>query len=194
MIEMTFEKKDLDALKSKLNKISLKNHDNVLKKAFTDGTIEIERQLKSNISGRFLKVRTGLLRNSIGSKVYENEGELLGIIGSGVRTGERVKYASILETGGTIFPVIAKFLTIPLSGALTPAGVSRGPARSFSNTFISKNIIFQKQGNKVVPLFILKKSVKIPAFRYMQRTVDEVQDKIFSIISNSVQKALEGNA
>jgi hypothetical protein len=192
MIEMTFEKKDLDALQGKLKKISLANRDNVLKKAFTAGTIAIERALKENISGRFLRVRSGFLRNSIGSKVFEKAGELLGIIGSGARYGNRVKHATILERGGTIVPINAGALTIPLPAALTPAGVSRGPARSFNNTFIAKNMIFQKQGNKIMPLFVLKQSVRIPAFRYMAKTVQEITGKVFGIISNSVQKALEG--
>ncbi len=195
MIDIEIDKEDINKMITKLQEISPEKRGATAYKAFVDATIFIEQKLKVNISNKILKVRSGRLRNSIGSFVIEKEKEIEGIIGSGVRQGERVKYANIHETGGTITPKNVKWLTIPLQSALTPAGVPRGKAKDFDNTFFAWSkannlLLFQRQGKNVIPLFVLKKSVTIPARRYMSKTAEEVMPEIAEIILKRISKEL----
>ncbi|MBI4637682.1 MAG: HK97 gp10 family phage protein [Candidatus Rokubacteria bacterium] len=74
----------------------------------------IVRRAKINVSGRFLRLRTGKLRRSIRSRVFVGKsGDIVGLIGS------RVFYGRILERGTgpyLIKPSRHDFLTIPVGG------------------------------------------------------------------------------
>ncbi len=90
-------------------------------------------------------------------------GEVRGVIGS------PLVYARAQEFGATITPKRARWLTVPLPAAMDSRGVMKLPkARDYPRTFVAKSrrgnlIIFQKRGGKkIVPLFVLKKRVKIP--------------------------------
>ena len=123
-----------------------------------------------------LSRRTGTLNEAILNSV-EVEGEhFFDIEGSIGAPG--VPYAKIQETGGTIKPKSAKMLAIPLPAAMTSDGVSmlRSP-RDWPNTFVRKSkagnlIIFMKLGDRIVPLYLLKPSVTIPARLGMQATLE----------------------
>jgi len=149
-------------------------------------------------AGGLLRVRTGRLWGSIGSRVIDDGRNLLGLVGSGVRQGTaRVKYANIHITGGTIKAKPGKFLTIPTRHALTASGSQlKGgamSARDFKNTFIRKSktgtlIIFQKNRNGIIPLFILKRSVRIPKRDYIGATSQRVQREMPGIFQASVER------
>jgi len=191
-LEMQFKQEDLDKINSKLKKISPNDKNKVLLSSFKTVALMVEGKLKDNISGNYLKVRSGHLRSSIGSLVSEGEGTLRINVGSGIRQGERVKYANILETGGTIVPTKGRFLTIPLNAAKTNAGVGRftaaevrAGATQYTSSFINKGIIFGIIGKKgkPIPLFILKTSVSIPAKYWMSKTVvDSTQETVDTIL------------
>lgn len=72
------------------------------------------------------------------------------------------------EKGATIKAKNAKFLTIPLPAALTGSGIPlRKKARDWPDTFVQRSrrgnlLIFQKRGESIVPLYLLRKSVKLP--------------------------------
>ena len=100
---------------------------------------------------------------------------------SGGASGNRYKveigssgviYARILEKGGTITPKKAKWLTIPLPGV-------KGRASNYPDSFVIKSksgnlLIVQKKGKSgIVPLFVLKKKVKIPDFRWLTGSLEE---------------------
>lgn len=87
---------------------------------------EIVREVQENISGDMLKVRSGSLRRSVTSKVGAVDHTLTIEIGS--TQGPATKYARIHEYGGTIRPIRAKLLAVPVGPALTPAGVPRYPS------------------------------------------------------------------
>lgn len=87
----------------------------------------------------------------------------------GVR-GKAGVYAPVHEFGAVIKPKRAQYLVIPLSAALNAQGVpkKRSP-RSWKNTFIARSkkgnlLIFQRRrgARKPVPLYVLKKQVRIP--------------------------------
>lgn len=82
------------------------------------------------------------------------------------------------EFGATIRPKKAKMLTVPLPAALDNRGVPiRKSARDWPNTFVARSkagnlIIFQKRGTEIVPLYVLKSSVKIPPRLGMRQTLE----------------------
>lgn len=171
--------------------LSVKKRGQVLVDMMRKGGLLVMGKLKENISGRILKVRSGLLRSSIGTTVKNEANDIAAVIGSGVGVGERVVYANIHETGGTITPKNVSYLTIPLQAAMTPARVLRKSAREWSDTFVRKGVIFQNQGGKAVPLFLLRKSVNIPARHYMSRTLAESRSDVDKIMVRSVEEQLK---
>lgn len=78
-------------------------------------------------------------------------------------------YAHVHEYGATIVPKRAKWLTIPIGEALTPAGVARGSIRDFPEGFFLdvredslEGLFFVREiGDRIEFLFALKKKVTI---------------------------------
>jgi hypothetical protein len=111
-------------------------------------------------------------------------------------------YAAVHErldgtAGTTIRPKTAQFLTIPLAAAKTAAGVARGTARDFPNTFIARSkkgslLIFQRQGKTIVPLFLLLKEVYVPARPALLPTMQRTIPLIVSDLTQTVGDALKG--
>lgn len=127
----------------------------------------VEHDLKQRrFSGRPIKVRSGITRNSIRTQL--NRSEPSAVVGSPLR------HVPVLEDGKTIRPRRRKYLTIPLAAAKTGLGRSRGDARTvgarYQSTFFRRSkrgnlILYGKRGHNITPLFVLKKSVRIPAKR-----------------------------
>jgi hypothetical protein len=93
------------------------------------------------------------------------------------RIGVPLIYGSVQESGATIRPKRAKYLTVPLPAALNPDGTpkKRG-ARDWDNTFVirSKNgslLIVQKVGDQIVPLYVLRTEVTIPPRLQLGKTL-----------------------
>lgn len=82
------------------------------------------------------------------------------------------------EFGATIRPKNGKYLTVPLPAALDSRGVPlKKSARDWANTFVARSkkgnlLIFQRRGSQIVPLYVLKTSVKIPARLGMGETLN----------------------
>jgi phage gpG-like protein len=170
--------------------------------------ILIANKVKSSFSGGSMpNVRSGRLRASISYNYSQSgmgEGKVDGIAAKeGVKgignpgsqwpiltgvVGSNVVYARVQELGGTISKK-DKMLTIPLDAAKTASGVSRGGARSFSDTFVKRSkagnlIIFQSKGKDIVPLFVLKDKVVIPARPYLRPALEWSLPKIQKLFNN----------
>lgn len=106
-------------------------------------------------------------------------------------------YARIHEKGGTITPKKAKFLAIPLPAALKSNGepIYASP-REWKNTFVitskaGNKLIVRREGKDIVPLYVLKSSVKIPPRLKMGETlnagipyfVDKAVDAVFKAVT-----------
>ncbi|MGD8388165.1 MAG: hypothetical protein PVG49_13570 [Desulfobacteraceae bacterium] len=138
-----------------------------LRKPFADAGERLVRKIARRLSGAVLSERTARLKNSL---THQETADTLEISAGG--GPDEVAYAAIHHYGGTIRPKKAKALTIPFPGG--PAD-RRVPLRAsdFDDTFIAKGIIFQTTGRssrsggeRIEPLFILKKAVEIPARPY----------------------------
>lgn len=135
------------------------------------------KQIIRNLSGPILKTRSAQLRRSITGKTFRDK-LIYAIIGSGIFGRKGVKYARILEKGGTIKAgKTAKMLTIPLPGI-------KGKAANFPNAFIIKSkkgniLLVEKKGKKGLrPLFVLKKQVKIPAFHWLRDSIKDMKPEL----------------
>jgi len=203
MIELRVSREDLDSIKTRLEKIDPRRQDGVLHRAFKQASLKVADKLEMNVSGRILNRRTGHLAQSIGAKIEKDGADWVGTVGSGYGRYQRLPYAEIHETGGVITPKHAKYLTIPLKAALTPAGVpKRGSARDWQNTCVGKSkagdlIIFQKtgaKGSRLIPLYGLKKSVTIPAGHYMSITLKEMEKYFVMAIRGSIERSLKNES
>lgn len=137
--------------------------------------------------GGVIQTRSGALRRSFG---FEERPGRVRIFSSGL------PYIRVQEFGGAIRPTRRQFLTIPLPPALTPAGVLKGGARLVQRgrrwetargnpTFIRKRVIFEKDGDSIIPLYVLKTEVRLEPRLGFGRTF-ESKTRPF------VEKRLEG--
>jgi hypothetical protein len=113
------------------------------------------------------------------SSLSVRSGELLAGLRRGKRTtGTRFRditgrivvpdpYA-IHEFGGVVSAEKTAYLTIPLPAAMDSRGVPiKRSARDWTNTFVRQSkagnlIIFQRRGRVIVPLYVLKREVRLP--------------------------------
>lgn len=165
---------------------------------------------------RHIKWAGPYMENEVKRETKEQQGRRTGRYLSGIRhsvdvrrlqarIGTNVKYAPQREYGGTIKPKRAKFLTIPLKGAMTKAGVSR-KARDYYDTFFHRTkdgrlFIFGRKSRAsagVVPLFILVKSVKqkaTPIFRdAFKDNVDRIGKQADRRVAGALRKTFGGGS
>jgi len=136
--------------------------------------------------------KSGHLRRHIRGRVESSTllGASFGVVGSDV------VYARIQELGGVVKARNAKYLTIPLAGAKTKAGIVRGGARTFSETFVIRSrsgnlLIMQRRGRGVLPLFVLKPKVEIRGSHYLERGLEKNRAPIRELFGREVKSALE---
>jgi hypothetical protein len=108
------------------------------------------------------------IRDSI-TVTKTGEGKIAGKISAGKLT--------VHEEGITIKARRGGYLAIPTTYALSPTGRQTRNPRDFENTFVGRSrrgnlIVFQKKNrNTLVPLFLLKKRVTIPARLGLEKTL-----------------------
>jgi phage gpG-like protein len=170
-----------------------------LRKLMAALAIQAEGFAKVNVS-RKLKRRTGHLMGSIaGSALAAEQG--MGIqLRAGGRTkgGGRVPYAGIHEFGGVIKG--RPLLRIPLSAALTSAGVDRFPSplrQTGAGLFALREIggrlfLFRTDEEDGPPWYILKSSVKIPARPYLRPAMTKLQRKMPNELRQLVSVSIMG--
>ena len=118
--------------------------------------------------------RRGGIRNIVTFARGARQGDLNRVVGEVV-----VPFPlSVHELGTTITPKRSQFLTIPLSAALDGRGIPIRPsARDWPRTFVKQSkrgnlLIFQRNGATLVPLYLLKRSVQLPARLGAQATLN----------------------
>lgn len=152
----------------------------------------LEPEIQKNLAGRVLHRRTGHLAQRVALPIARTKG------GSSVTIQTRgIPYAFIHEYGGTIVPVKAKMLTVPLKAAMTPAGVLRKSAREWANTWMLKSkagnllIMRTKSGGDIEPLFVLKRKVVIKASEWagkaVNATLDDLDKELETLIDDTLK-------
>ncbi len=146
----------------------------ICKKALMRGGLVIERNAKENIRKHHL-IDTGNLRASVTAEPESNT-----VVTIGPRN---VLYALIHEYGGTIEPVTAKYLAVPLTKEAKKIGSPRNmgdltiiPGRR-QKTFVMLDAAGVAQ-------YVLVKSVRIPARPYMRPALDEHLKEIETAIAD----------
>lgn len=140
------------------------------------------KHILKNLRGKILKVGTGHLRRSIAYKDKSKKGVSSVTVGAGVAGRRAPKYAEIHETGLPIItPKKAKALTIPLPGV-------KGVAANYPDAFLIKSkagntLLVEPKGKEGIrPLFVLKKSVKMPARRWLSRSRAEMKPELLRLL------------
>jgi phage gpG-like protein len=177
------------------------------KTSFARAAVAAHAKITSRIqNGTPMYRRSGNLARSMNFSV---SGDTLGSLNASVFSsstvqGSPVIYAPIHETGGTVKAKNAyarvpggPYLNIPTSANKTASGVQRLSAREvFAN---GGKVIKSKKGNYLVfgktargfePMFVLKKSVSIPARLQMRETVLGEVPGLISSLDDLLQKAL----
>lgn len=159
-------------------------------------------------NGGLIGRRSGNLARSIREEVTNNGSMVTGMV---YPDRSKAIYGDINEDGGTIIPRRSKYLAIPLRAMMTASGVSKGSARDvfqnpsafgYTGAFVAKSIIFGTRGRgklaTIIPLFVLKNSVTLPARRYMEQTLQQQLDwgmaKLEEITQETAQLILPGGA
>ena len=157
---------------------------------------------REKLSGQTLTPRTGTLRRALFWKIFVAERDAVLVVGADAK---KAAYAGVQEFGGTIKPVRAKHLAIPLEAARTAKGVARMTAREFmarpeqlgfEHAFVNKRRtaimgVRRSRGGRVAePVFALKTSVTIPARSYVRAGVAERRDWILGELGLGTQEAI----
>jgi hypothetical protein len=189
---ITISKTDLKRLDKVLKNVDPGQRAGALYKSFRIASLDMENALKRSVTGKYLKVRSGLFRNSIQNVVRFSKSMLSAVIGSGVRTGERMSYANVHESGGTISAKNGKYLTVPLDKNKTRAGVARKKARDLTDSFVFRSkkdnlIMAEKIDQKIVPMFVLKENVKIKGKKYLSNTLRTNKSKFINRLIDTIK-------
>lgn len=137
-----------------------------------------ERLIKYNLSGSVLHRRTGNLARQVAFTIEGGQEKITGRVGI-IKSGPATAYAAIHVTGGIIRPRKGQFLTVPLSAALTAAGVARFSARQVPGAFFLRSkrgnlLLVRRIAGGIEPLFVLKRQVRIPKRDYFSGPRDAV--------------------
>jgi hypothetical protein len=113
-----------------------------------------------------------------------------------VVAGQKLKYAWAQEEGGVIKAKNARFLAIPLDAAKTAAGVARfGPRQiesaGYTGSFVKGGILYGKQGDRIVPLFVFKRSVTLPKRAFMKPALAAMQPRIRAGFMSVLDRAVK---
>ncbi len=150
---------------------------------------EAEAASKRNATGR-PKVRTGRLRASIRSGIYDKPGAPEVFLRAGGRDSDgQVAYAGLQEFGGTVKPKAADYLRIPLGPSLTPAGVERfgGSLRDYAGFYVFQastgRLYIGREGDYIESgapraWYALVKEVTVPRTLFLGRGLGEAVGKL----------------
>ena len=162
---------------AKYGSITVKN----LRAALKNWTKDLAVEARNELQGRTLNKRSGKMLSDVGRAGSFTIVEVSPDVYVIRYKDTIVPYAAIHQSGGIIRPKSGKFLAIPL----TPTS-SKKPITSFRNTFLRKSktadgyTVFQRIDKyRAVPIFILRKQVKIPKRPWFTNTVTKAEPKLY---------------
>jgi hypothetical protein len=191
----------LDTLAERLVDASLGRLREVLERSGAALGEQLRTKASANISAR-LKERSGALLRTVRPEV-EVSGDTLTVrlLAGGDYQGLRVPYARLQEYGGTVLPVRAKHLAIPVEHGLTdrktpkyasprqmPFAAFR-PARPGST---ARWIVYDKRNGQV--FFVLVTHSVIPEQRYLRDAMDDVVRTVPEQLAQMAAQLVVGGA
>lgn len=158
----------------------------IIRRELTTTALRAEAGAKQLTTTR-LRVRSGSLRNSIQSQV-EADGDS---VRATIQAGSELAYARIQEEGGTITPVMGRFLAIPVGPALTGAGVAKTSPRQVPG------LHFEPRGPRLADdqgrtWFLLKTSVTLKPKRFLADAVDAALEQLPEQLGQAVDALVGG--
>ena len=200
--------------------ISLEEFQRLLAEASTGGALR--RLVRSTLKdAAFGAERAAKLRVTGGNPLNSRSGRLRASIRSGARSGSRstqagtiegflraggpsrrgvVRYARLQEFGskGPITPKKGKWLAIPTKAQKTAAGVSRGGPRTvqglwFHQAHPDKAYLLKRIGGKNIALFLLRKSVVVPARPFLRPSIDEAAAKLPAALAPLLARSMKAD-
>ena len=191
----------LDRLGHRLSELP-KRIDEAAKRGIHKAALLVHRRVQERLTGRgpgneSLHVRSGKLLQALNTSAPEF------VSGSwqarvGFRQGPAGKYAPVHEYGATI-RAKKRLLAIPTRFARTAAGVARTITprdyEGFWTTRLgskhySSPIFFGTAGGRLLPLFIGKREVRIPARKPLRASLSERRQVIRDTVREEVTRAL----
>ena len=113
--------------------------------------------------------------------------------GGAAATFSGPSWLSVHEYGAVITPKRAKYLTIPLPAAMDSRGVPFKKSLSeWENTKMVPTkrgngyLVYQERGNRIIPLYVLVTSVKIPPRLGMGYTIRSMRQPMIEKVFNKV--------
>ena len=189
----------------------------LVRSTLKDAAFGAERAAKLRVTGgNPLNSRSGRLRASIRSGARSGSrstqaGTIEGFLRAGgpSRRGV-VRYARLQEFGskGPITPKKGKWLAIPTKAQKTAAGVSRGGPRTvqglwFHQTHPDKAYLLKRIGRadrrhrarrgKNIALFLLLKSVVVPARPFLRPSIDEAAAKLPAALAPLLARSMKAD-
>lgn len=166
---------------------------------------DAKNDMRRLVSGPVLRVRTGILRNSMTTEGPTVHGQQLEGRAGLLTDGPASKYGHFLVRGGTITPKRGKYLAIPIGPALTGSGAARFPGgprtvdglvfipRTRAGNTILALISGRGKARKLTPYFVLKRSVTIRPHDYISepaaRATTQAQAAFAQYLSKIVASA-----
>lgn len=167
-----------------------------------------------------LAVDKGRLRASVTSRVFESGGVVVGVVGTPVtwapihETGGTIQgkpWLRIPTVFASRYPLLVRANAgKPVRGhggrfrkasgfALRSIPRTAEKAGNALRTFFKKTrggslFLFVRDGNKAVPVYLLKKSVTMPARRPFGQTADRVRPRVIQLFDKAVELVVRGGA
>jgi len=139
-----------------------------------------------------LAVRTGGVRAAFQSRVSRQGPIVYGRIG--YFSDDAPAWVGVHEYGATIRPRRARYLAIPLTEEARRVGSPRAyPSPLFSARSRRGNLLlFRREGRAIVPVYLLRDSVTIPARPALAPTVARFAPQIAQELTAAIDRLLAG--
>ena len=159
--------------------------DSVRRAAFilqTEIKLQLSRSTSPSSPGQPPGAVSGALRRSVQTDLSELRSKLLARVGPGM------VYSAIQEFGGTIKPVKAKALAVPIGKKGREVVIPPGGLRSLNLTFVKRKsgkppVLLDQDGDVV---FVLLSSVTLPPRPYVRPALKKVRRRILRLFTSAV--------
>lgn len=195
------EEISLDELVVRLERSSRELLDDVQARVMGPATERLEAKVRENIEAR-MEMRSRQLLTSVRSELDRDGDTLRGIVSAGGSFGGlEVRYARLQELGGTIRPVNASLLAIPVDAGLTGPGIPRYTSprqmpfaafRPVSGRPKLRYVVYDARNNDVY--FLLVTETEVRGKYFMRDALAEVYANLAAELADVAAAGVVGDA